>query len=144
MKQLIKLTIPFPPTTGNHTSKARRGGGWFTDPAVTRYRSQVATIAAQQNAKADLQDLLSVAVLIWAPDKRKRDLTNIWKVSEDAITKARVWRDDSLINTLAFTEVGVDRENPRLEVYVSTLENACTSLRAFYLAVKGPLTTDRG
>ncbi|UQN06311.1 RusA family crossover junction endodeoxyribonuclease [Deinococcus sp. QL22] len=43
---------------------------------------------------------LSLLLIVSPPDLRKRDLSNIPKALEDALTHAGVWADDSLIDVL--------------------------------------------
>lgn len=45
---------------------------------------------------------LKVAVMVYPPDRRARDLDNLGKALLDALTKARVWADDSQIDHLTF------------------------------------------
>lgn len=52
---------------------------------------------------------LRVDVLVYPPDRRKRDLDNLGKALLDALTKARVWADDSQIDVLTFSRKTIHR-----------------------------------
>jgi crossover junction endodeoxyribonuclease RusA len=62
---------------------------------------------------------LRVEIQAHVPDRRRRDLDGMLKAVLDALTHARVYEDDSLIDDLRITRAPVDRQNPRL---VLTLE----------------------
>lgn len=87
------IHLPYPPTTGNHTTKRSKRGA-YTDPAITAYRLDVAVIARQQGAANWFPGKLRVVAEIAPPDRRRRDLDNVWKVVADALTRAGVWLDD--------------------------------------------------
>jgi crossover junction endodeoxyribonuclease RusA len=53
--------------------------------------------AKAQRANVGLVGPLVVDIFAHVPDRRKRDLDNLWKVLGDALTKAGVWKDDSQI-----------------------------------------------
>lgn len=91
------IHLPYPPTTGNHTTKRGKYGS-YTDPAIMRYRWDVAVIARQQGAAKHLDGRLRVVAEIAPPDLRRRDLDNVWKVVADALTHAGIWLDDYQID----------------------------------------------
>ncbi len=63
---------------------------------------------------------VKVVCRYWVPDKRKRDLTNLLAASHDILTKGGFIEDDSLIVSVDGSRiVGVDRENPRVEITIS-------------------------
>lgn len=95
---MIMLSIPYPPS-GNHMWKHAKGKHYLTDQA-RRYYEQVAWIIKSSGLAMGLEDRLLVEVDIYPPDKRKRDLSNVIKVVEDACTKAGLWQDDSQIDRL--------------------------------------------
>lgn len=95
---MIMLSIPYPPS-GNHMWKHAKGKHYLTDQA-RRYYEQVAWVIRSSGLAMGLECRLEVEVDIYPPDKRKRDLSNVIKVVEDACTKAGLWQDDSQIDRL--------------------------------------------
>ncbi len=91
----IRARLPYPPTV-NHYWKIGQGRIYVSRNGVV-YRKRVLAIlgdAPEQPGR------LSVAVGVHPPDRRKRDLDNVLKCLLDAITKAGVWKDDSVIDRL--------------------------------------------
>lgn len=96
---MLKLSPPFPPSVNHYwrsvTMGARKavliskGGRDFAEAvagSVSRLRLQA------------LQGPVAVSVLLCPPDKRRRDLDNFGgKALLDALTKAKVWGDDSQV-----------------------------------------------
>ncbi|WP_232337895.1 RusA family crossover junction endodeoxyribonuclease [Deinococcus arboris] len=106
----LLLTLPYPPSVnaiwravvvriwkgGNHHHRARirlssRGRA---------YRLAVLQACANQGHPTAPAGRLAVTIEIHAPDRRIRDISNVPKAVEDALTHARVWADDSLIDEL--------------------------------------------
>lgn len=58
------------------------------------YRENVATIVAAHNLALRLTEPLRMEVRFYPPDRRKRDLSNIYKCVEDAMQAAGVFEDD--------------------------------------------------
>jgi hypothetical protein len=59
-----------------------------------------------------------VGVVAYPPDKRRRDLDNILKCVNDALTHLKAIEDDSLIRRAVQEWGEIDRENPRVEVTI--------------------------
>ena len=95
---MILLSIPYPPS-GNHMWKKGQGRTYLTKRAIAYY-SQVAWIIKSSGLAMQIEERLEVEVDIYPPDRRKRDLSNVIKVVEDACTKAGLWQDDSQIDRL--------------------------------------------
>lgn len=75
-------------------------GNTYLTKAALAYYSQVAWVIKSSGLMLGLEDRLTVEVDIYPPDKRRRDLSNVIKVVEDACTKAGLWQDDSQIDRL--------------------------------------------
>ena len=102
----VTLALPYPPTV-NHYYERTRGGGQRIGDRGLRYRQEVAILAHQARLRGDLpmdglSDRLGVIVAVRAPDRRVRDLGNLEKCLFDALTHARVWEDDGLIDDQRF------------------------------------------
>jgi len=66
---------------------------------------------------------MQVTCLYYLKDRRKTDLTNLLASSHDILQKAEIIKDDALIVSLDGSRiVGVDRENPRVEIIISEVE----------------------
>lgn len=99
------LSIPYPPS-GNHMWKKGQGNTYLTKQAIAYY-SHVAWIIKSTGLAMGLECRLDVEVDIYPPDKRKRDLSNVIKVVEDACTKAGLWQDDSQIDRLVLQRMSI-------------------------------------
>jgi crossover junction endodeoxyribonuclease RusA len=88
----ISLSLPWPPTTGNH-QHGRRGRCVYVLDAVVTYRQQVAVLASM--ARVRVAGRVRVMVDLTPPDKRRRDADNALKLIFDALVRAGVLEDDS-------------------------------------------------
>jgi len=65
------------------------------------YAKAVADQVMVQRIKRGMTCKLNVHIVAFPPDKRKRDLDNLFKAVLDSLTKAGVWIDDSQIDYLS-------------------------------------------
>lgn len=95
----MNFEIPYPTVTGNHVWKHSGRKHYLTTKALDYYADvQMAVMA--QGAHIAIDEPIRVQCLLYAPDRKRRDMDNAWKVIGDALTKASVWADDSLIRSL--------------------------------------------
>jgi crossover junction endodeoxyribonuclease RusA len=98
-----QLTLPWPPTVNTYFRPVKiRGGGYMMarTPRARKYCDDAGGAIAQQLGRAPLAPYIRpvrVDIELRAPDRRIRDLDNHIKGLFDALTKAGVWRDDSLV-----------------------------------------------
>ena len=99
------------------------GKGWFPTAKVlisTRgreYRIDVlAAVLEKWGYLKPLECRLRATYTIYPPDRRTRDLSNLVKVPEDAMTHARVWKDDEQIDHLTVIRGPVEGKPGRLVV----------------------------
>jgi crossover junction endodeoxyribonuclease RusA len=45
----------------------------------------------------------AILMIVSPPDRRKRDIDNLPKAVFDALTKCRIWSDDSLVDAMTIT-----------------------------------------
>lgn len=97
---MIALTLPWPPSL-NHMY-GRRGSRTFLKADGWKYKSDVANIVADMGIRC-ITKPVAVCVVAYMPDKRKRDIMNLEKITSDALTDAGVWLDDCLIHDYHIT-----------------------------------------
>lgn len=61
---------------------------------------------------------LDVHMDFYMPDARKRDCTNLLKLINDSL-EGVVYTTDFQITSLSWLKIGIDRENPRVEIEVT-------------------------
>jgi crossover junction endodeoxyribonuclease RusA len=98
------IVLPWPPSANHywrHLSSGKLAGRTLISEEGRVFREQV-----QRNAMAEkwprfgADARLSVRILAYMPDRRRRDLDNLLKSAMDALTHAGVWADDSQIDSL--------------------------------------------
>jgi Holliday junction resolvase RusA-like endonuclease len=57
---------------------------------------------------------------LYLPSRRRMDISNIIKITEDAIAEALGF-DDRMIHKLVVERAGIDRQNPRCEALIGAL-----------------------
>lgn len=64
---------------------------------------------------------IELSVVFWRDSKRKYDLDNAYSSVADALTRAGVIEDDNInfISCVTLQHGGIDRENPRAEVFLN-------------------------
>ena len=106
---MITLRLPWPPT-GNLTVRHTKSGAHYRTAASKNYQKAVAAEAMIQGLHrlTPLVGRLRVIYHCWPPDARRRDLDNIAKTLNDALTYAGVWKDDSQIDDLQLSRCRID------------------------------------
>jgi len=100
---MITLELPWPPSVNTYwrsPNTGRLAGRTLISERGRDYRRAVAdAIRTAGQPKAE-PGRLDVALTVFPPDKRRRDLDNLPKGILDALTHAGVIEDDSLIDRL--------------------------------------------
>lgn len=100
-----RLVLPWPPALNRYYRSVTIAGR--ARVLISRegrgYQQAVAESCLIQRAPRGLSMRLCVSIAAFPPDRRRRDLDGMLKALLDAITKAGVWADDSLIDALAIT-----------------------------------------
>lgn len=113
------IVLPWPPSVNRIWRSV--GGRVLVSREGRSYRERVMRewLAAQRQGFGISR--LAVTVIAFPPDKRRRDIDNIWKAAGDALQAAGAFKDDSQIDELTIRRGPVNRDNPHLLV---TLEAA--------------------
>lgn len=111
------LSLPFPPSTNNLFAQA--GKKRVSSARASAYARTVFAAVLASGASRGLAGELRAMIAVWSPDLRRRDLDNLCKAPLDALAKAGVYADDSQIVDLRIFRAGLDRDNPRLIVWIN-------------------------
>ena len=95
----IHIELPFPPTVNSYYSKTQRG--IYISKRGRVFRDTCAEWCNEQNAYGLLlSNRITLDVILYPPDKRRRDLDNYMKALLDSLTIAKVWIDDEQVDNL--------------------------------------------
>lgn len=128
MSSSLELRLPWPPSVNHYwRSRAvqRRGQKPFVNHYIgergKQYRLDVeAAVLSQIGRPPRLTRRLLVVIEALLPDRRKRDLDNVFKAPIDALTAVGVWADDSQIVDLRIVRTDVGAPG-RLDVTITEL-----------------------
>ena len=96
----MQFTLPFPPSA-NHYYR-RVGPRTLISREGRAYRKNVcALLAGNGPRKPPAGGRIALAMDAFPPDRRRRDLDNLLKSTQDALEHARIYGDDSQIDLLA-------------------------------------------
>lgn len=93
-----EIYLPFPPSVNNYYVKTKRGV--FISMKGKKYRQAVEQAVNEQLPDINITDRMLVEVVLYPPDRRKRDVDNYNKSLLDALTQCELWEDDVLIDQL--------------------------------------------
>jgi len=91
--------LPWPPS--NNTYYRRVGNKTLISKKGREYKKAVLEHCLRFGVKSFGEDKLSVVLIAYYPDRRKRDLDNLFKAVLDGLMKAGVFNDDSQIEYLS-------------------------------------------
>lgn len=110
---VVKLELPWPPSI--NTYWRRNGARYFISSKGMNFRKEVILLAINYREKFSKNDRLKVTIEAYPPDKRRRDLDNIFKGIFDSLQHAGVYDDDSQIDDIHIIRM------PSLESKVSII-----------------------
>jgi len=120
------FTVPGPPVGKQRprTVRGRNGGVHTYTPGKTlAYERLVALEAVAAGARRQaLEAPYAIELLIWWPDRRRRDADNVLKSIMDALNGV-VWADDCLVTRTVTEVMGVDKKNARVEIEIESRGN---------------------
>ncbi len=123
MNKSISLVLPFPPSVNScwRTVKGRmllsEQGRKFRINAIAAVYDQLRKIP-----KAITEDV-SVIVKMYPPTKQRRDIDNYLKAAFDALTHAKVWKDDDQVKRVEMEWCEVVKGG-RFEITINLLKSA--------------------
>lgn len=107
----MEITLSWPPSVNTYWRTPHKGplaGRTMISEKGRAYREAVIKECAANGAtNADIEGRLSVTLLVFPPDRRRRDIDNIPKAVLDALAHAGVYRDDSQIDELVIRRCSI-------------------------------------
>jgi crossover junction endodeoxyribonuclease RusA len=102
---ILKVDLPWPPTA--NTYWRRNGSRYFISTKGQAYRKAVRKICIDSGAFQYFNeaDRIKLSIDAWPPDKRRRDLDNLFKSVLDSLQDACVFPDDNQIDSLSITRM---------------------------------------
>jgi crossover junction endodeoxyribonuclease RusA len=119
--RFLRLTLPFPLSVNHYWGAV--GNRRFITLKGREFRNEVFAKCIKYRGYFG-DSLLLASVEYFPPNKIKRDVDNFSKGVWDSLQHAKVFTDDNQIKVLFTAMRGVDKVNPRAEVYLeeSSLE----------------------
>ncbi|MGX2974469.1 RusA family crossover junction endodeoxyribonuclease [Ursidibacter arcticus] len=116
----ITLELPYPPSVNTYWRHAR--SRHYISEKGKAYQSKVFEACL---GYLKFKKPVSVKVQVWFPDKRKRDLDNLWKVLLDSLVNAQIVEDDcwQCMPKQSIEAMGIEKGG-KLVVRIREIENA--------------------
>jgi len=118
----LRIDLPFPVSLNTYYKKFRNrlmiseDGRQFRDRVIKIIQNRTKGHRFNDSAR------LSLSVRLVTPDRRKRDLDNFCgKALQDALQHSGLFKDDSQIDHCNYIRGEVDKEDPRVEVFLVDL-----------------------
>jgi len=121
---MIILEFAYPPSSNTYWRHSR--GRHFIAPKGLAFRQEVKEIVALHKMKAP-DGKLELAVALYPPDRRRRDIDNVCKALLDAMTYSGLIEDDSLIDKLTI-ERGALVKGGKCRIYLSEYKQRTDTL----------------
>jgi Holliday junction resolvase RusA-like endonuclease len=116
---MLTLTAPIPPSLNNAYTNGRGHGRRVLTKEGRDYKEYVASSLLGTQPLPD-GARIGLAIQLWFPTKRRRDISNWVKLLEDALSEALGF-DDCAVDRLLVERVGYDATRPRCEVTIEVL-----------------------
>ena len=113
----IFLELPWPPTA--NTYWRRSGNRYFISDKGILFRNQTWYLTRDYRNWFGITARLNVQIIAYPPDKRKRDLDNLFKCVLDSLQYAQVFTDDNQIDSLSI--IRMPDYDDKLTVYISRM-----------------------
>jgi crossover junction endodeoxyribonuclease RusA len=99
------LSLPFPPSVNTYWRSPNSGplaGRHLISADGRLYRTAVIVSVLEQLRRLPVPwvDNVDVSLVLYPPDRRRRDIDNYLKALFDSLTHAGIWQDDSQIKRL--------------------------------------------
>lgn len=115
----ISLVLPYPPSA-NHIWRHVKGRVLLSEKGRLYKRSVAMCVLAQVGLCEAITGPIALVMAVVPPDRRRRDLDNVLKITLDSLTHAKVWGDDSQLKRIEL-QMCEPMRGGSLNVWVTTL-----------------------
>ena len=146
----MKFILPFPPSVNAYWRSPNKGaakGKLLVSEAGRRFKHAVRAAIIEQLKAIPRPSAANaeVAIVLYPPDYRRRDLDNYNKALFDALTFAGIWEDDSQVKRMAI-EWGENVKGGRVEITIKNfrgyLQGETVRLKKYFYVLR-PLLAAR-
>lgn len=119
----MRFVLPIPPSVNAIYKRSAQGRMFMTDEGhdwKDEYAMKLRV--ASKGSVFGTGEKVVCEVRVWWPDKRRRDMNNLAKLTCDTIQEAGLVEDDKLLLWREM-DFGVDKGNPRMELTLYAKES---------------------
>lgn len=129
---MITLNLPWPPTVNTYwrnISRGRHAGRVLISETGRNYRKAVDAVVRDAHARKGYRGDLTVNIVAFPPDRRRRDLDNLLKGILDSLGHAGVYEDDSQVAMLSIKRSGVRHPGGLIAISIGEIAATDTGWR---------------
>ncbi len=104
--------------SGKNHMQIGRNGRHYPLPAWAIWRDGIVLRLRTQRRGMFFDSPCFVNVKYWRSDNRRRDVPGMMDAICHCLERAGIVKDDSLLTNWVWRDMGLDRENPRAEVFI--------------------------
>lgn len=110
---MIHLIANYPPSINNYYFRGR-----ILKDKGRDYRNYfVSTFIPDKTIEGRVKLIFE----LYVPDLKGRDLDNLLKSTIDCLKHAKYFEDDKQVDYISITRKGLDRKNPRIEIFIDEI-----------------------
>jgi len=118
----LTLNLGMPPSSNTYY-RSVPGKGVLISKRGREYRKEVIERCREYAGTYPADARLNVLVVLRPPDRRRRDIDNFCgKALLDSLMAAEIIPDDSQVDSLTMLRANIDKQNPGVTVYLSTID----------------------
>lgn len=115
---MINLSLKWPPSANMYWR--RNGYRYFISPKGIQYRQHV--LSTVYGLYTPFKGPVSIAILAYPPDKRRRDLDNLLKGLLDSLQYAGIFPDDNQVARLLIERCSIEAPG-RLDIKIEEINH---------------------
>lgn len=121
---IFEKKLPLPPSMNAMYGYSSHTGKPYLKKEVGEYRHKVRCLIGvfgDTFKHTRYEDRIALEVYVTAPDNVRRDMDNLAKVLQDALTKAGVWKDDYQVDDIRIRRAAPNKADPHVFIRVYRL-----------------------